>query len=674
MSSDTIGTLERYLENGDLPKLPGFQIRTPNVKPQAKPQQLRYINGIPGLYPEVRGARTRARSRAPRSPRGGGAAERRADAPRRNRTAPHQAARLYARPKSAPVARKPVPPPSRGKPAASHLQPNLNAANVEKPAWLAYDRQVLRYYGYVEETVSERRDEVLRIRKLVILYYLADDSIYIAEPKEANSGLPQGPFLKRHKVKRENGDLVSYLNLVVGGGVTLYGRSIYITGCDDFTRAFLTDKGYSVRPNAEAPEGDIKKVIAGPRRVDKPMKESSRSRKFIDFDRVVLRFNGIWDDSKKNEFGKKHRFVIHFYLADDTIEIVENHERNSGYAEFSTNVNHNFLRRCRLPKQLPQIGMRPMSADSRSSSPYVCYTADDLAIGAAISVYTREIVIYDCDDFTREYCIKHMGRSAAAMAPVDVQDKASMPKKAPPPPYRPGISMIGGEKDSLQSCIHLVPKPPTRDMISFMEKDGKVMRFLAAFSKASATGPGSGAFDYQRRFLVNFFLVDDTLSVFEPPVRNSGIVGGKFFERGECKNAATGDIYGQEDLYVGAVIKVSNREFELLQADDYTLNYMEQYSSTFPQSDAELVLAKVRAHARDAGIDRDGLLTAVGEYESSSEKAGGGGDGLHFGVAMLHRCVNAAGCRITKQEAVTVFRSLGKDRCSVDDVVRLMTQ
>ena len=53
MSSDTIGTLEKYLENGDLPKLPGFQIRTPNVKPQAKPQQLRYINGIPGLYPEV---------------------------------------------------------------------------------------------------------------------------------------------------------------------------------------------------------------------------------------------------------------------------------------------------------------------------------------------------------------------------------------------------------------------------------------------------------------------------------------------------------------------------------------------------------------------------------------------------------------------------------------------
>lgn len=133
MSADPIGTLEKYLENGDLPKLPGFQIRTPNIRPQAKPQQLRYINGIPGLYPE--------------------------------------SAKIHARPKSAPV-RKPVPPPSlqrSGRQAASQ-QLQVKDMNVveQQPAWLAYDRQVLRYYGYVKETVSERRDEVLRVRKYVL--------------------------------------------------------------------------------------------------------------------------------------------------------------------------------------------------------------------------------------------------------------------------------------------------------------------------------------------------------------------------------------------------------------------------------------------------------------------------------------------------------------------------
>lgn len=493
----------------------------------------------------------------------------------------------------------------------------------------------------------------------MILYYLADDSIYIAEPKEANSGLPQGPFLKRHKVIRpETGEHVSFRNLVVGGGVTLYGRAIHICGCDEFTRAFLTDKGYSVRPNTEPPLGDIKRPTTAPGRSTKEkVKESSRSRKFIDYDRVVLRFHGVWDDSKTNEFGKRHRFVIHFYLADDTIEIVETHERNSGYSEFS-----NFLRRCRLPKTLPQVGMRPMSADSRSSSPYPCYSAEDLNIGSVLTVYTREIVIHDCDDFTREYCVREMGRRPEDMRAVPIEEAKRVPVRVEPPPYRGGISMIGGERDSLQSCIHLVPKPPSKNLVSFMEKDGKVMRFLAAFTKSSSSGPGSGDFDFQRRFLVNFFLVDDTLSVFEPPVRNSGIVGGKFFERGECKNSITGDFYGQEDLFVGAVITVSNRDFELLQADDYTLKYMEEHAAaSFPQSDLELVLSKVKEQIGSSGIDRDGLLSHLGDD-----------DGKGYGVASLHACINASGCAISKQEAVTILRSFGKEKCSIDDILRIL--
>ena len=504
-------------------------------------------------------------------------------------------------------------------------------------------------------------------QRLIILYYLADDSIYIAEPKEANSGLTQGPFLRRHKVMNpSSGDPVSYLQLVIGGGITLYGRNIYICGCDEFTRAFLTDKGYQVKPNAEPPSGDIKKVTVGPPRVEKQMKESSRSRKFIDYDRVVLRFHGVWDDSKTNEFGKKHKFVIHFYLADDTIEIVENHERNSGVSNFSTQTLQNFLRRCRLPKQLPQVGMRPMSADSRSSSPYVCYTADDLKLGSIINVYTREIMIYDCDDFTREYLIKEMGRSPEAMAPISIDtNKVVTQRPDMYPPYKGGIGMIGGEKDSLQSCIHLVPKPPSKDLVSFMEKDGKVMRFLAAFTKAAASGPGSGKFDFQRRFLVNFFLVDDTLSVFEPPVRNSGIVGGKFYERGECKSSKTGDIYGQEDLYVGAVISISNRDFELLQADDYTLKYMEEFSETFPQSDIDLIMSRVKSEVTT--IDRDSLLLVLAEEDADSM------DGkISMGVALLYKCINAAGCHITKQEAVTIFRHLGKDKLGVDDIIKLL--
>ena len=37
------------------------------------------------------------------------------------------------------------------------------------------------------------------------------------------------------------------------------------------------------------------------------------------------------------------------------------------------------------------------------------------------------------------------------------------------------------------------------------------------------------------RFIISYFLSDDTLLVFEPLQRNSGILGGKFMERGRIK-------------------------------------------------------------------------------------------------------------------------------------------
>jgi EF-hand domain-containing protein 1 len=56
---------------------------------------------------------------------------------------------------------------------------------------------VLRFYGYFKESVVESRLENYRIRGLIIYYFLEDRSIMITEPKQVNSGTPQGAFLKR---------------------------------------------------------------------------------------------------------------------------------------------------------------------------------------------------------------------------------------------------------------------------------------------------------------------------------------------------------------------------------------------------------------------------------------------------------------------------------------------
>ncbi len=44
--------------------------------------------------------------------------------------------------------------------------------------------------------------ETARVRMLKILYYLVDDTIEVIEERETNSGIMQGPFVKRTKVSK----------------------------------------------------------------------------------------------------------------------------------------------------------------------------------------------------------------------------------------------------------------------------------------------------------------------------------------------------------------------------------------------------------------------------------------------------------------------------------------
>jgi len=90
------------------------------------------------------------------------------------------------------------------------------------------------------------------------------------------------------------------------------------------------------------------------------------------------------------------------------------------------------------------------------------------------------------------------------------------------PPY----NGFGSEEDSLGNCLSLIPKPPQRDFVKFMAHDRRGLdsneiRFTARLLTDVDV-------DKDRRFLVSYFRTDDTMLVFEPPVRNSGklVIGG----------------------------------------------------------------------------------------------------------------------------------------------------
>ena len=45
-----------------------------------------------------------------------------------------------------------------------------NGEGPPAPSWLAYDKQVLRFFAYFQETVHEKREEKYRIRKFVGMF------------------------------------------------------------------------------------------------------------------------------------------------------------------------------------------------------------------------------------------------------------------------------------------------------------------------------------------------------------------------------------------------------------------------------------------------------------------------------------------------------------------------
>jgi len=52
--------------------------------------------------------------------------------------------------------------------------------------------QVLRFYGWLKQTVHESPQEHYRVRHVRLYYYLEDDSIEIIEKQIRDSGMPQG--------------------------------------------------------------------------------------------------------------------------------------------------------------------------------------------------------------------------------------------------------------------------------------------------------------------------------------------------------------------------------------------------------------------------------------------------------------------------------------------------
>ena len=130
----------------------------------------------------------------------------------------------------------------------------------------------------------------------------------------------------------------------------------------------------------------------------------------------------------------------------------------------------------------------------------------------------------------------------------------------------------GDDADSLGSFYRLQPKAPKKNFNKLMERDGEVspwwcaQRMLVAVVCVRATAPCPSRCrlywrtvlvpslvvqvyrfqcrfvrpspeDEMRRFVIQFYPADDSIAIYEPAIRNSGIMGGKFLSRSTHKKA-----------------------------------------------------------------------------------------------------------------------------------------
>ena len=268
-------------------------------------------------------------------------------------------------------------------------------------------------------------------------------------------------------------------------------------------------------------------------------------KQFLDHDRQVLRFFTKCQDLP---------YIVHYYLADDTFEIRECHRPNDGRDGFAV-----LLRRQKLPDRMDvnQPGQNFIGDN------YL--TCDEISPESDIYAYGNTYEIQGVDQFTQQFYRSRFGKEFPLGSVQFEQPPEPVPREVPP------YNGFGDEEDTKGQMYRLVPQKPKVDFFKAMDNSARVLRFTARFNTRVPE-------DVDRRFIISFYLADDTLGIYEPAQKNSGIIEGKFLHKRAYKNVDKNNAFiTPTDLTIGGNVKINGHSFHILSADDFTVKYLNTY-------------------------------------------------------------------------------------------------
>lgn len=189
--------------------------------------------------------------------------------------------------------------------------------------------------------------------------------------------------------------------------LNVYGRIFRIVDCDDFTRRFYANENVALNAAESYPsdnfahtraminmkqtppdQAEVKEYIEVQLKGGRPNKALES---FLNNDRKVLSFNILWED-RSYDGGDKF-YVFNYYLSDGKVEVKEINTQNSGRAPFPMLLKKQRLAKAPILTHCPGMSLK--------SEEY--YGPADLACGQKVTIYGRECLIYDCDDFTKKW-------------------------------------------------------------------------------------------------------------------------------------------------------------------------------------------------------------------------------------------------------------------------------
>lgn len=311
-------------------------------------------------------------------------------------------------------------------------------------------------------------------------------------------------------------------------------------------------------------------------------------------------------------------FRMSYYLATEDAEIKEVKGRKQ-YRDWPT-----LLKRSRLPRR-PIIHDDRMRSVEDVTGDEDYYNETDFRVGQVITVYGRDLLIADCDEFTHNWYMKHYNVDQKA-GRIDLSE--DVPPK-PPVAIPPHIG-IGTEEDTLESWKHLVPRAPRVDFAKLRNATGKTKRYLA---RLIASDP----INSERVFRITIYLDDNHISVFEPKVRNSGIDGGVFQKKQRTRNELTGEYFVPEDIEVGREIVIKGHRMYVFE---------EERQPEPPAANVDQIIATLKTKLLDASASLRKMFRKFDTDKSQS-----------ISFEEFQAMLSYYSLGLSKYEAITLFKA-----------------